>query len=209
MATTATLSKRQIVIIGLPGSGKSTLANKLFKEPLFSSSNAEGSAIKSKRGIIQKSDIFLEVTIIQAKTSLTQEHTKAYYRDLMPDEVSLILFVCKYPTVNQDLQYLKRAISFFDGRNGRDACIIAITFCEKLSDDEKKSKEDAFADDLEIGSRVKGTYCVGFNPDDTTNLSNSLERLWKLILQSNIVYSKQTIFDPTFRQRILCYCSIL
>lgn len=213
MATTA-LSTRKVVIVGLPKSGKSTIANLLFTKKVFGTSTA-GAAIRKHEDTLPDSQILLDLTIIRAKSFLDPENTKAYYRDIMPQDVSLIVFVCKYPTANEELESLKRAINFLDGINGRAVSALLITNCEKLSYNEKRAEEESFLIKPEkagIGDRVKRIYCVGFEPlasDAAEGENTAREEILNLVKRSNLVYQKQTIFVPVLRQRIISYCNIL
>ena len=213
---TKVLSTRKVVIIGLPKSGKSTIANQLFMKKVFDTSTA-GSAIRRHEDTLPGGEILLDLTIIRAKNLLDPENTKAYYRDFMPEEVSLVLFVCKYPAANDDLLSLRRVSTFFDGVNGRTVSALLVTFCDNLSYNDKRAEEEAFLvrpEKAGIGNSVKRIYCVGFEPNDATHSEgNAVEEcrreILNLVKRSNFVYQKQSIIVPSLRERISSYCNIL
>ena len=221
--STSALSKRTLVLIGSSGSGKSTIANKLYGYELFHrTDNYQGVTkhVRSECKQIPNSHLMLETYLMDVRPpfSLTHTHrepTKEYYREYLPDDISLIIFVCKHSSP-QDLESLKRIVGFFEGRNGRAVCALVVTFCERLPPDEKRSKEEEYSIDPEkmfIGDHVKRVYCVGFNPDEERAKKKeeqaSIDDIMSLIARSHHFYPKSTLLSQSVCEKVTSTCSIL
>lgn len=238
--STSALSKRTVVLIGSSGSGKSTIANKIYGREVFHQTNNYQGAIdhdivRKKCESVPERKLLLEIHLMDSgrlpsrtlsRTSETHlfseerpvtplEHTKQFYRDNLPDNISLIIFVCKYKSP-PSLESLKRVVGYFDGTNGRAVCALVVTNCEGLSLDEKKSEEEKYRIDREkafIGDRMKRIICVGFNRnEERANKKEeqaSIDNILSLVTRSNLSYTKDSLLSQSFCEKATSACNIL
>ena len=217
MASKLTVSKRNIIVIGVTGCGKSTVCNKIIGEESFNV--AEGfmtgtTEIKSETRQVDYEDTKLDITVIDTiglsdahrSNSDTVHEIQKKIKEI--GGLNLVLFVMKYNRLTTaETTVLKIIEENLKHAIGRFSAVI-ITGCEHMDDEArkiaiKKLKEDDITRKF-TANMGKDIHTVGF--PDTTKMPPTLkpllaeigkcdrQKLLKLIHQADRMYSYDAVF---------------
>lgn len=178
MDSGAIICRRNIVVLGNTGAGKSTVANHIVGEGILRVSDSVASQqTTSHVEVLRESDsVMYNIKVIDTVGFFDHKMTKSavvkdikkYFRDKVPEGLSLIIFVFKQGRFTpQEKAAFQFIISNFKEHTSQISALI-ITNCEKKNQTSRKRIVEEFQfheHTIEIARFMKkGIHCVGFPP---------------------------------------------
>ena len=208
------IAKRNVVVVGKAGAGKSTVCNSILGYKKFAvSSGLDGVTKEVTHEEMEFSDsgvryIFKVVDTIglfdpthagrwKAANKDVLKSIKTYAREIIPEGVSIILFVFKEGRYTKEE---KETFSTFFKKFGNDVSAISalvMTGCEQHDEDTRSKLKDAFRRN-ELTAEVakfmyKGIHPVGF--PDTSKMKEELEAFYKVGMETDSKSLRHLIMD--------------
>ena len=177
------MQRRNVLVLGRTGAGKSTVANQIVGKKLFAVEKQSAASVTkepvSKETEVTVEDIqylFKAIDTVGLFDTPNTSHAaifrqaKAFFRDKVPEGVSLVLFVSGKGriTEKEEIVTIQSLINNFGKEKISDISALIVTHCEDMDSDARS----AYVEELRSNDRTKhiasfmrkGIYTVGF-PD--------------------------------------------
>ena len=232
------IQRRNVVVLGKTGAGKSTVANKIVGKDVFVVGKGSVASVTKEPGSKEAEHVVDNIqyhikaidTVGLFDTCNTSHaaifrQAKAFFRDKVPEGISLVLFVFKEGRFTQEEKdTFHSLIENFGKERISDISALIVTCCENMDSDArsayvKELKEDPLTKPITSFMR-KGIYTVGFpdvekagarlKPIYEESAKEDAEILRKLIqdCEDKMILSKD-ILSETFWDKLASSCTIL